>query len=277
MPLTPPNEQCSFPVNLYRERHGTGVPLVLAHGLAGSARNFLPQVRRGPLVSRVHLYDARGHARSEAPREESAYVLGCFVSDFGQIVHDSLREDPGVTPRKAIVGGLSFGAATALLWALRNPDLISGLVLAAYPESTEEMRRWSSTFANCIDANGLDAAGYEFVWGPRGRFGREDAQAVRRGFLQHAPHAITAILRRSMANIPEIGSLSAALEQFQVPTLVVVGGEDASSLAASKKIAGALSNASLAIIEGAGHVVNLSRPERFNQVLANFVRICSSA
>ena len=225
----------------------------------------------------MHLYDARGHARSEAPREESAYVLGCFVSDFGQIVHDSLREDPGVTPRKAIVGGLSFGAVTALLWALRNPNLISGLVLAAYPESTDEMRTWSSTFANCIDANGLDAAGYEYVWGPRGRFGRDDAQAVRRGFLQHSPHAISAILRKSMANFPEIRSLSAALEEFRVPTLLVVGGEDSGSLAASKKITGALSNASLAIIEGAGHVVNLSSPERFNEVLAHFVRICSSA
>jgi pimeloyl-ACP methyl ester carboxylesterase len=225
----------------------------------------------------VHLYDARGHARSEAPRNQNAYVWECLVSDFGAIAHGSLSENPDATPHEAVVGGLSLGAATALFWTLQNPDLVSGLVLAAYPESTDELRTWASAFADSIDANGLDIAGREFVWGPNGRFGQQDTLMVRRGFMQHAPHAIAAILRQSMANIPDISSLSGVLEQLRVPTLLVVGGEDRCSLEASRKIAGALPNASLAIIEGAGHVVNLSRPERFNEVLANFVRACSSS
>lgn len=277
--LTAPNERnapsCSYPVSLHREQHGSGVPLLLAHGFAGSARNFLPQVRREPLNCRVHLYDARGHARSEAPTSANAYVWDCFISDFDAIFHEALGERPSAFARKAIVGGLSFGAATALLWALKNQSLISGLVLAAYPESNDDMRSWSSRFADAIDEKGLDAAGDEFVWGPTGRFGGRDACAVRRGFLQHSPHAIAAILRHSMAVIPQIESLSEALVQLRVATLVVVGSEDQRSLEASRKIVDMLPNATLAIIDEASHVVNLSSPERFNQVLANFVRNCS--
>lgn len=279
--LTAPNDrltsECRFPATLHRERHGTGNPIVLAHGFAGSARNFLPQVRRDPLRCRVHLYDARGHARSEAPLDPNAYVWDCFLSDFDIIVREAIAARPTEAPRKAVVGGLSFGAATALLWALKNPDSILGLVLAAYPESTDEMRGWASTFADRIDVVGLTAAGHEFVWGPSGRFGQQDADAIKRGFLQHAPHAIPAILRQSMATIPEIQSLSAELGQLRVPTLVVVGSEDRRSLEASRKITHMVPSASLAIIEGASHVVNLSSPERFNEVLADFVRACALA
>jgi pimeloyl-ACP methyl ester carboxylesterase len=59
---------------LHVEVHGphaaTGV--VLAHGFGGSARNWRPQLRALRGRYRVVVYDARGHARSEAPAQPAA-------------------------------------------------------------------------------------------------------------------------------------------------------------------------------------------------------------
>jgi len=275
-PIIPEGAECCTPARLHKERHGNGAALVLAHGLAGSARNFLPQVRGQPLARSVHLYDARGHARSEAPSDEYAYGWNCLISDFGDVVGDALCGTPNFSTQKAIVGGLSLGAATALLWSLRYPNSVSGLVLAAYPECSLEARRWALNFADSIDSNGLDTAGFEFVWGPQGRFGKDDAQQVRRGFLQHSAHAISAILRHSLGQLPDVTKLWPELTRFQPPTLVVVGENDTRSQTACQEIVSALPNAQLVVIEGAGHVVNLSRPGPFNEQLASFIAICES-
>jgi pimeloyl-ACP methyl ester carboxylesterase len=170
-----------------------------------------------------------------------------------------------------VVGGLSLGAATALLWALKRPHAVAGLVLAAYPESTGAMRDWALDFASQIERDGIDKAGFQFIWGPDGRFEMKDSRQIRRGILEHPPAALVAILRQAMAQIPEISTLRQELEQFRVPILLVVGDRDGRSIAVSRLIADAAPNARLAIIEDAGHVVNLSQPATFNQELARFI------
>jgi len=237
----------------------------------------MPQVRGQPLLCETHLYDTRGHARSEALPHEHAYGWDCLVSDFGDVVGKAQKNARVSGAHKPVVGGLSLGAATALFWTLEHRELVSGLVLAAYPECSPQVRKWAVDFADRIDANGLDSAGHHFVWGPQGRFCQEDAQLVRRGFLQHSPLAISSILRNSLGQIPDIPTLVPALTHLQLPVLVVVGSRDESSMSASREIVRALPNVRLAVIEGAGHVVNLSRPGAFNQIVANFMAICASS
>src|SRR4029077_2169460 len=94
--------------HLHIDREGQGPVVVLAHGFAGSARNFGPQARALRPRFRVVRYDARGHARSEAPDDPLAYTPETFADDLGRVL------DPG----SAVVGGLSMGAATALRFAL---------------------------------------------------------------------------------------------------------------------------------------------------------------
>ena len=263
--------ECPAPAHLHIERHGNGSPLVLAHGFAGSARNFLPQARVQSRTRRVWLYDARGHARSEAPSNEQVYGWDFLTSDLNFVINESRGESTRSSPPRIVVGGLSLGAATALFWALRHQTVVEGLVLAAYPDSTESMRNWALDFAWQIEQIGADSAGYQFIWGPHGRFGVKDSRLIRLGFLEHPAKALVAVLRQAMAQIPDISTFRRELEQFHVPTLVVVGANDSNSLAASRLVADAIPNARLTIIEDAGHVVNLSQPAAFNQELANFI------
>src|SRR5258706_495607 len=64
----------------------------------------------------------------------------------------------------------------------------------------------------------------------------------------------------------------APLENIRVPTLVVAGDEDTvypPDLA--RDVARRIPGAELVMIKGAGHLVNLERPGRFNEVLMDFI------
>src|SRR5688572_1649036 len=143
-------------VRLHQESYGDGPLLVLGHGFGGSARNFRPQARLFQKTHRVRLFDARGHARSDAPDAPAAYRLSCFMADLESIAKDRVGE-------RFIVGGLSMGAAVALHYALRYPERVSALIIASYTAGPDT-RDWSLRFAEALEQHGLERAGAEFAW-----------------------------------------------------------------------------------------------------------------
>ncbi len=252
---------------LHIESLGSGPALVLAHGFGGSARNFRPQARALQDALRVVTYDARGHARSEAPPDAALYTLAELAGDFARVAEQASAEP-------LLAGGLSLGAATALDFALRQPERVRGLVLAAYPSGAttpdSARRRWALGFADAIGERGLDQAGSEFVWGARSRFDPKGAELIRQGFLEHPPHAVQAILRGVLAELPPPEARAAELARLDVPALVIVGADDSESLAPSNELARLLPRAKLAVIADAGHVVNLIKPAEFNALVREF-------
>src|SRR5216683_3817880 len=90
-------------VRLYYEEHGEGSPLVLAYGIGGNAD--LWDVNRDALAARhrLVLWEPRGHARSDSPKDPTRYSFARWTLDLRDVL-DHL----GI--RKAHVGGLSLGA-----------------------------------------------------------------------------------------------------------------------------------------------------------------------
>jgi pimeloyl-ACP methyl ester carboxylesterase len=250
---------------LYVEISGEGACIVLAHGFGGSARNFRPQARALGRTHRVVLYDARGHARSEAPADPGEYALERLVDDY-EFVAEACEEP-------IVAGGLSLGSATALGFALRRPDRVRALVLASPPGGSDDptRREWALGFARAIDERGLEAAGSEFVWGERARFDPRGAALIRSGLMEHPPEALAHILRRSLAALPGPARLAPELRRLTQPTLIVVGSEDESSQQPARVLASSLPNAELVVIPGAGHVVNLAAPDAFNELCRSFL------
>lgn len=258
---------------LHVEESGEGPLIVLAHGFAGSARNFRPQVRALRDAWRVRTYDARGHARSEAPRSSAAYDLSALVGDFGRVLGEG---------EPAVIGGLSMGAAVALHFALdrglASPERVRGLVLAAWPADRDDAgaRAFGVAFADAIDREGLEAAGESYAWGPRSGLDAAGARLVRQGFLEHPPHALSAILRGVLATLPTTAELVPRLAEVKVPVLLIAGDGDAAAVEASRTLEAGLPDARLEVIADAGHVVNLAQPARFNAVLRDFLAGLSS-
>lgn len=250
-------------VSLYAECWGEAGPvLVLGHGFGGSARNFRPQARALQTSHRVVLFDARGHARSDAPAAAEAYRPECFVADLAGVLD-------AIGVERAVVGGLSMGAGVALRFALEHPGRVAGLVLSAFPRAVDEPAHvpWALGFAEAIERAGIEVAGAETIWG---RFDAKTADLIRRGFVEHAPHALVNTLRELIAVQPSPERLL-GLAQLAVPSLVIVGSEDQASLGPCRALGRLIPGARLVEIPGGGHIVNLTHPSEYNRALGEFL------
>ena len=99
-----------------------GRPLVLLHGLGGSRSNWAflaPELAR---TRRVLVVDLPGHGRSSAL--PAAPGLGPYADRVAKLL-----EDEGLAPADVI--GHSFGGLVGIRLAVRRPELVRSLVLAA--------------------------------------------------------------------------------------------------------------------------------------------------
>ena len=103
---------------------GSGAPLIFAHGLTSHHRLTLRQL--APLAERHRLivFDQRGHGASTPVTDPSLY-------EPGRMAHDMLAVLDAMGVERAIVGGESMGAATALAFALAHPQRVEALLLTA--------------------------------------------------------------------------------------------------------------------------------------------------
>ncbi|MCL2450722.1 MAG: alpha/beta hydrolase [Polyangiaceae bacterium] len=124
--------------DLYVEERGTGEPLVLLHGVAGTSGDFrhVFDVDRLARSFRVIAPDARGHGRSTNPSEP--FTFGGCARDVLAIL-DAL----GVERAKAV--GVSLGAKTLLHVATRAPERVTAMILVSatprFPEATRTLFR----------------------------------------------------------------------------------------------------------------------------------------
>jgi pimeloyl-ACP methyl ester carboxylesterase len=66
---------------------------------------------------------------------------------------------------------------------------------------------------------------------------------------------------------------NAPIENIRVPTLVVGGDEDkVYPVQIARDLAKRIPGAELVIMKGAGHLPNIERPERFNEILLEFLQ-----
>jgi pimeloyl-ACP methyl ester carboxylesterase len=278
---------------LHVEVHGPAAAraVTLAHGFGGSARNWRPQLRTLRGRFRAVVYDARGHARSEAPAEPAAYRIRELVADL-------LRASEAGGDPRPVLGGLSLGAAVALRAALAHPQCARALVLASHPAARGDRSERSGPpiprsepqaseavgpgsghgvaasaleFADAIEQDGLEAAGARFAWGPGAGLDSEARALVRQGFLEHRPHALAHTLRECLARLEPVETLAPQLAELRLPVLVVAGERDPVSLPVSRTLSEALPGAQLVVIPGAGHVVNLAAPAAFDAALLDFL------
>jgi pimeloyl-ACP methyl ester carboxylesterase len=212
-------------VDLALEEAGEGPPIVLAHGLTATRRYVVHGSRLLERAGhRVVSYDARGHGDSSPAPEPGAYSYPDQVGDLEGLL-DRLEID------RAVLVGVSMGAATTLAFALERPERVAALVqvtpahLGLPQEDPRELARWDAL------ADGLEHEGAEGFVRAYGdppvpdRFKGLIVQAIRQRIERHRhPEAVAQALRvvpRSRAfDGPE------ALEEVEAPTLVVASRDE---------------------------------------------------
>ena len=269
--------EASDGISLHAEAHGEGPALLFSCALNTTCENWRPQVE--PLAEagfRVVIWDYRGHGRSGVPDSPAAYTIEHVVDDIGCVLEWAA---PGVS---AVVGGLSFGGLASLHFALRHPGRVRGLLLVdSGPgfKNPEAQSRWEAQVertASFAENKGLAA------------FVKSKASVTTIGLQPELPAAIAAgeaiaaqdpkgianFARRIAGPAPpvidELASISA-------PALVVVGEKDAPYLRAAEVMAARIPNSEHATIAGAGHIVNIEKPEAFNEIAIGFLRRITAA
>lgn len=262
---------------LHAEWHGSrdaGRPaLLLVHGFAGDGTAWEP-VRRGLAKSGPTLsVDLIGHGRSPAPDDPARYTLEACVADLEAVLR---AERAG--PVWAV--GYSMGARVALSLALERPGLLRGLVLesshAGLETSGEREARAQSDdrLAQRILDEGMEAFVeywlnlplFHSLW----RISEERFNAEHQRRLKQRPEGLARSLRGMGAG--RMSPLWKRLAEIDVPTLIVVGGEDEHYSGLGARMAMSIPGAELARIPDAGHAVHTEQPDAFARAVTGFLR-----
>ncbi|WP_158277007.1 MULTISPECIES: alpha/beta fold hydrolase [Solirubrobacterales] len=234
--------------------------MVLLHGFAGSRASWdaVRAAAGGEAYPALPL-DLRGHG-------DRAHVRPV---DVEACVADVL----GALPDRPVgLSGYSLGGRVALHAAVAAPQRFSRLVLVATTagiadEQERAARRAADDrLADALLAGGLDA--FAARWSAQPLFA-DDPPAVRAAQEAEVragdPQALAAVLRGlSPGRVPALWDRLGALD---LPVDVVVGGRDAKYRALGERLAAALPQARLHVLDGAGHGLLREAPAAVAAVL----------
>jgi esterase len=167
-------------VKLYFREHGHGKPLVILHGLFGSADNWMTQAKLFSQHYRVFTVDLRNHGQSP---HDDAFDYPSMVRDLEEFVTDQKLKD-------MILVGHSMGGKAAMNFALAHPELLEKLIVVDIAPRPYNLEHYAI-------ADGLAAIPIETLTS------RNEADAV---LSEHVPEADTRqFLLKNLQRKPEGG------------------------------------------------------------------------
>ena len=175
---------------------------------------------------------------------------------------------------RVVVGGLSMGGYVALAFARRHAARLRALILAdtraeADDEAGRANRDKMIEFASKNPSTAvIDQMLPKLVCADTREKRPEVVEAVRHYASLQAPAGIIGALK-ALRDRPDA---TPQLKQIAVPTLVIVGRDDAlTPLPLAEKLAAGIPGARLVILERAGHLSNMEQPEGFNEAVRAFL------
>jgi pimeloyl-ACP methyl ester carboxylesterase len=252
--------------------HATSNTLcVFLHGIGGGRTNWLPQLEAVGQIMPAAALDLRGYGDS---------TLGPRQSTVDDYCADILRVAEKLGAKRLVLVGLSYGSWIATSFAMRHPEMLAGLVLSggctgmseAGPDEREAFRvsREVPLNAGQVPADFAPAV-VKVLAGP-------DASEATRKALFDSMAAIPAATYRDA-----LTCFTNPLERFDfarltMPVLMMTGEHD--RLAPPQEIravAGRIWDAAprpdvrFEVIQGAGHVCNVEKPDLYNRHLLTFL------
>jgi 2-succinyl-6-hydroxy-2,4-cyclohexadiene-1-carboxylate synthase len=226
--------------------------LVLLHGFTQTRQSWRRTVAALGGRYRALAPDLPGHGQAAERRPASFSACAAYVR--------------ALAGERCVLAGYSMGGRIALHTALAVPGLVDRLVLIgaspgiADPAEREARRRADEALAERIEEVGVVAFAEE--WGSQALFAGQDervAAAAHADRLRNTPHGLAAALRGLGTGV--MTPLWDRLPQLAIPVTLVVGERDAKFHAIAERMAAALPDARLEVVRGAGHAVQLERPD----------------
>lgn len=257
---------------------GTGPVILFVHGMAGSSatwRHVLPALgERFTVVAP----DLPGHGESAKPRGD--YSLGAFASGLRDLLVALGHE-------RVTLVGQSLGGGVVMQFAYQFPERCDRLALVSSGGLGQEVN---------LLLRALTLPGAEYVLPVACTNWVHDAGTTVVGWLRNVglrpsphlaevwesygsladPQTRTAFLHTLRSVVDQAGQRVSATDKFylaaHVPTLIVWGSADRIiPVEQAYTTHAAIAGSRLEIFEGGGHFPHCEKPERFVEVLSDFM------
>ena len=258
----------AIPMILAYNDNGPGPVVVLLHGFPLDRSMWSWQETTLGSIYRVITPDLRGHGQSAAP--EGIYTMEAMAEDVIETLDALQLTEP------VVLGGLSMGGYVALALIDEYPERFRALMLidTKAEGDTPEAARGREELAGGVEAAGnsaaVAAALLPKLFSETTRQRRPQLIARMREVMEKTPARAVAGALRGMAARQD---RTAELAQIAVPTLVLVGANDAITPPnEAQKMAEAIPDAQIVIIPDAGHLAPYENPEATNEAMLHFLR-----
>ena len=269
-------------VSIWTATQGCGAPVVLCHGGPGIYDYLGPVAAKIDDVATVHRYDQRGCGRSE---DLGPYDVRTYVDDL-----DALRAYWGY--EAWTIGGHSWGATLALLYAIQYPERAARLVYVSGtgidPAWHQEYRRNREAKLlpaererlRMLNEERLTATGEELERIEEEAsclLGRTELYDVRRvsdvSRYDRFPinYSLNEALCAEMKRMEDAGGLGSNVSQIRARTLVLDGEGDPRPRWARAQLAELIPTSRHVTIAKAGHEPWIEQPEATARALRDFV------
>ncbi len=227
---------------------------------------------------RVLLHDRRNCGASDVviEGEDSEYEI------WADDLHVLLSQLGGVP---AFVGGSSSGCRTALLFALRHPDAVRGLMLWRVTGgrfACERLaREYYSQYIDAAREGGMAAVCEMEHWKERIEARPENREAL----MKMDPERFIAVMSHWReyfvrgADLPVIGATEAELKTIKVPACVIPGNDNTHSRQTGENLGRLLANSEVHVLFPKHYDMDLSPREEWDEragemaaLFANFMR-----
>lgn len=250
----------------YDDTGGGGPALVLLHGFPFDRSMWRGQAEALGGEFRVVAPDLRGLGETSAG--DGAVTIEAMAEDVAALADE-------LSLGRVVLGGLSMGGYVAFEFMRRFPGRVRALVLAdTRPQADDEGgRRAREENARRALTEGMapivDSMLPKLLSAETRERGGGVPERVRAMMLGTSPAGAAAALRAMAARRDQ----TELLPSINVPTLLLVGSDDSITPPADAEAMRAkIGGSRLVVLEGAGHLSNVERPEEFNRALVEFLR-----
>lgn len=253
-------------INIYYETHGAGEPLVLISGLGGDRTFWQPSIEVLSAHFQLVVFDTRGIGRTDAPQEP--YSMEMFADDLAGLM-DALQI------HHAHILGFSMGGRIALQFALKYPGKVNELIIAgASAKMNTQIRLFIDAVLDVYAGGISNKQMFELIapWLFSDQFLSVPGNEAYLQFDENDPENQPLYAWRNQYLALRDSDLSLKLKDIKAGPLIITGELDLfAQLNDAYALRNGLTNSTLEVMPGAGHLFNYEQPEIFHTLVINYL------